>query len=283
MLCLSIFQEREKVTMADFGKAIREIHSLENLAERDTLFCRIHPLSKLFVTIWYLVLLMSFGKYNVSGLLGMCLYPIVIMILGDISIRQAFSRLRLLLLFVFFIGVANLVFDRAPYFMIGRFTITAGMLSMVTLFCKAGLAVLSSYLLIAMTTMEQICYALRKIHVPKILVTVLLLIYRYLVLIMKEADRLTQAYGLRTVGEKGIRKSAWGSLAGGMLLRSLDRAQLVYESMTLRGFQGEFFLRESTAPLWQSVCYGVIWGVSLAILRFFPIFRMVGRIIMGID
>lgn len=283
MLCLSIFQEREKVTMVNLSRAIHEMHSLENLAERDTLLCRIHPISKLLVTIWYLALLTSFGKHDISGLLGMCLYPIVLMILGDISIGQAFYRLRPLFLLVFFIGAANPVFDRTPYFMIGKLTITTGMLSMVTLFCKTGFAVLASYILIATTTMEQICYALRKLHVPKILVTVLLLIYRYLILMMKEADRLTQAYSLRTVGEKGIRKSAWGSLAGGMLLRSLDRAQLVYESMTLRGFRGEFFLRGSAAPLWQSICYGVIWGVALAILRFFPIFQMVGRMIIGID
>ena len=283
MLCLSIFQEREQVTMVNLGKAIHEMHSLENLAERDILICRIHPLSKLLVTVWYLALLMSFGKHDVSGLLGMCLYPLVLMILGDISIGQAFYRLRPLFLLVFFIGAANPVFDRTPYFMIGKFTITTGMLSMATLFCKTALAVLASYILIALTTMEQICYALRKLHVPKVLVTVLLLIYRYLILMMKEADRLTQAYSLRTMGEKGIRKSAWGSLAGGMLLRSLDRAQMVYESMTLRGFQGEFFLRGSVAPLWQGVCYGFIWGVSLAILRLFPVFQMVGKIIMEID
>ena len=115
--------------------------------------------------------------------------------------------------------------------------------------------------------MEQICYALRKIHVPQILVTVLLLIYRYLVLMMKEADRITQAYLLRAPGEKGIRKSAWGSVAGQMLLRSMDRAQRVYESMTLRGFRGEFFPGGKFVPVWQSVLYGIFWGGFLAVIE----------------
>ena len=269
--------------MANLSKAIHEIHSLENMAERNTFFCRLHPLSKLLVTICYLALLMSFRKYDVSGLLGMSLYPIVVMIWGDISIRQAFGRLRPLLLMVCFVGAANPVFDKAPCLIIGKFTITAGMLSMVTLFCKMGFAVFASYILIATTTMEQICYALRKLYVPQALVTELLLIYRYLVLMMKEAERLSQAYSLRAANEKGIRKSAWGSLAGGMLLRSLDRAQIVYESMTLRGFRGEFFLRGDFIPTWQSVCYGFIWGVLLAILRFVPVVQMVGEHIMKID
>lgn len=264
--------------MAKLGKAIHEIHSLENLAERDTFFCRVHPLSKVLVTIWYLVLTMSFGKYDISGLAGMSLYPIVLMILGDISFRQAFRRLRPVLLTVFLIGAANPLFDRAPYLMIGSFTVTAGMVSMVTLFLKAVFAVSASYVLIATTSMEQVCYALRKIHVPQILVTVLLLIYRYLVLMFKEAERITQAYGLRAPGERGIKKSAWGPLAGQMLLRCMDRAQAVYESMTLRGFHGEFFLQGSFVSGWQSFLYGLVWGTLLIVLRAFPVFRMAGNL-----
>lgn len=266
--------------MVKLGQAIREIHSLENLAERDTFLNRIHPLAKVLVTIWYLVLVMSFGKYDIVGLAGMCLYPLILMISGDISVRQAVRRLKPVLLMVFLIGAANPFFDRVPVLETGGFTVTAGMISMVTLFFKAGFAVFASYVLIATTTMEQICYALRKIRMPQILVTVLLLIYRYLVLMLKEADRITQAYALRAPGEKGIKKSAWGSLAGQMLLRSMDRAQRVYESMTLRGFRGEFFLWGSFIPLWQSVLYGIIWASVFTVFRFVPVFEMVGRIFM---
>ncbi len=264
--------------MAKLGRAIREIHSLENLAERNTFFNRIHPTAKVVVTIWYLILVMSFGKYDVTGLFGMCLYPLILMISGDISIGQAVRRLKPVLLMVFLIGAANPFFDRTPVLEAGGITVTAGMLSMLTLFCKTGFAVFASYVLIATTTMEQICYALRRLHMPQILVTVLLLIYRYLVLMLKEADRITQAYMLRAPGEKGVKKSVWGPLAGQMLLRSMDRAQRVYESMMMRGFRGEFFLRGSFIPLRQSVFYGGVWCLVLAVFRLVPVFELVGRI-----
>lgn len=263
--------------MAKLGKAIDEIHSLENLAERDTVLCRIHPLAKVLVTLWYLALVMSFEKRDIAGLLGMGLYPAITMILGDISIRWAFRRLKAVFLMIALIGAANPFFDRTPCFMIGKFMVTDGVLSMITLFFKAGFAVAASYILIATTTVEEICYALRKIHVPQIAVTVLLLIYRYLVLMLKEADRLTQAYSLRAPGERGIRRSAWGSFAGQMLLRSMDRAQIVYESMTLRGFHGEFFgaFEEDRVSARQSFFYGLVWGIALAALRFVPVFQSV--------
>ena len=252
------------------GRAIREIHSLEDLAGRGTFPRRIHPLAKVLVTIWYLVLVMSFGKYDITGLLGMSVYPVILMILGDISIGQAIRRLR-----------PNPLFDRELLGTVGGIKITSGMLSMATLFFKTVFAVAASYILMATTTMEQICYALRKLRVPQILVTVLLLIYRYLVLMLKEADRIAQAYRLRAPGEKGIRKSAWGPLAGQMLLRSMDRAQAVYESMTLRGFRGEFFLRGRFAPPCRSVFYGIGWAAVLAVFRFVPVFRIVGNIFIS--
>lgn len=262
------------------GRAVHEIHSLEDLAERGTFLGRIHPLVKVLVTIWYLILVMSFGKYDITGLLGMSVYPVILMILDDISFGQAFRRLRPILLMVCLIGLANPLFDREVLGSIGGIGITAGMVSMVTLFFKTIFAVSASYILIAATTMEQICYALRKLHMPQILVTVLLLIYRYLVLMLKEADRIMQAYLLRSPGERGIRKSAWGSLAGQMLLRSMDRAQTVYESMTLRGFRGEFFLRGSFVPLYQSVFYGIVWAAVLTAFRCIPVFRLVGSIFL---
>lgn len=265
--------------MAGMERAIHEIHHVENLAERDNLLCRIHPLSKVLVTFWYLILVMSFPKYNITGLLQMCLYPVLLFEMGELSAGRALKRLRPLLLAVCLLGAANPLFDRAPYGQIGGFLITTGMVSALTLIVKAGLAVFASYLLIATTTIEEICYALRKLHLPQILVTLLLLIYRYLVLMLKEASRITQAYSLRAPRQRGIHYKAWGSLAGQMLLRSMDRAEAVYESMTLRGFHGEFYLQDRDMPRWKSVVYAVLWFGILAVLRWVPVFEIIGRLL----
>lgn len=266
--------------MSKLAQIICELHNVENLAERNTWLCRLHPLAKVLVTIWYLVLTMGFGKYDLTGLAGMGIYPLTVMILGDISVGQAFCRLRPVLLMVFLIGLPNPFFDRAPALVAEGLTLSAGMISMMTLFCKAGFAVFASYILAATTTVEQICHAFRKLHMPQMFVTVILLIYRYLILMLREAERITQAYMLRAPGEKGIKKSAWGSLTGQMLLRSMDRAQTVYESMTLRGFRGEFFPRKDFVPAWQSVLYGVLWGIALAVFRCIPVFGIVGSLFL---
>lgn len=55
---------------------------------------------------------------------------------------------------------------------------------------------------------------------------------------------VVQAYELRAPGQKGIHFKVWGSLMGQMLLRSMDRAEVIYESMCLRGFDGVFRLKK---------------------------------------
>ena len=70
--------------------------------------------------------------------------------------------------------------------------------------------------------------------------TVILLIDRYIYILGQEAERIMTAYKLRAPSQKGIHYKAWGPLVGQWLIRSMERAQIVYESMTLRGYQGEF-------------------------------------------
>ena len=75
----------------------------------------------------------------------------------------------------------------------------------------------------------------------KLLVTQLLLSYRYLTLLLEQADTIAQAYALRAPKQKGVHFKVWGSLAGQLLLRSIDRANNLYDSMLLRGYQGEYY------------------------------------------
>ena len=72
------------------------------------------------------------------------------------------------------------------------------------------------------------------------IVTVILLIYRYMSLLMSEASRMTQAYMLRAPGHKGNTYiKAGGSFAGNLLTKEHRQGKTVYDSMILRGFDGE--------------------------------------------
>lgn len=133
------------------------------------------------------------------------------------------------------------------------------------------------YFLIATTGMEQICYALQLLHLPKVMSVVLLLTYRYLILLLQEGSRMSAAYALRAPHSKGIAFNAWGTLVGQLLLRSIDRAQTVYESMALRGFDGTFYLQRAADGKGALAFVLLSLGFCL-VFRLLPVFAILGSL-----
>lgn len=263
--------------MSKIDRAISQLQSIDNMAKEDRWVNRIHPSIKLFLTILYIALTVSFSKYNLTGLLGMMIYPLILFQVSELSFREALYRLRIVLQIVCIVGIANPFFDRAIVTQIGSLGISGGVLSMMTLMLKAVISVLASYLLIVTTPIEKICYALQQAHTPQILVTEVLLIYRYITVLLSEVRRVTQAYHLRAPGQKGIAFQAWGSLVGQILLRSMDRADRLYQSMCLRGFNGVFHMEKSRVR-GGDLCYLLIWTAVLLLLRLFPVLEWIGAL-----
>ena len=264
--------------MSKISGAIREIHFADEMAQRDTWLNRIHSLAKLLTTICYLALVMSCSQTDLMVLFQMSLYPVILFMIGEIPFLKALYRLRFVLLAIGLLAIANPIFDRRTICYLGSVVITSGMVSMLTLFLKAAMAVFASYILLMTTGMENICYALELLHVPTMLVTLIMLIYRYLVMMLKETERVMEAYHLRAPYQRGIHYKAWGPLVGQMMLRSIDRAQLVYESMTLRGFSGRFYLNSKTKNKAVSIGYTLVLVIVLFCLRTMPVFVFVGQI-----
>ena len=131
--------------------------------------------------------------------------------------------------------------------------------------------------------MEKLCYAFRLLHIPKAMVTQFMLTYRYITVLLEEVNRITQAYSLRAPNQKGVHFRVWGSLAGQLLLRSMDRASAVYESMLLRGYQGEYqYLQEQVRLRWQDAAYFIFWVGIFVLFRLCPVILLIGNLAGGI-
>ena len=266
--------------MDKISHALSEFREMDALAAQDSPIHRLHPLVKLLVTLGYIICVVSFDKYQFSALVILVLYPIVVFQLSGIPVRTCFYKLRVVLPLVCAVGLLNPFYDRTPLLQIGSVTISGGVVSMITLMMKGVFALMASFLLIATTPMDSLCAALRKLHVPSMLVTLLLLTYRYVSVMMHEVSVMTDAYHLRAPNQKGIHISAWGSFLGQLLLRSMDRAEALYESMQLRGFQGEFYYADIPPCTTGAILYAIGWGAFFAVSRCFDLPQMLGNLIM---
>lgn len=266
--------------MNKINHAIHEIHTMADLANRNQWVNQIHPLVKLFLTVFYIAVVVSCPNHSLLVLFAFVIYPIAMFLISELSFKDALYRLRIVLPVVCLIGIFNPIFNRTPVLVIGSITLTDGWISFFALLLKGIFTVLASYLLIATTSIEKICYALRQLHVPSVMVTQILLTYRYLTVLLKEASTITAAYSLRAPGQKGVHYKVWGPLLGQLLLRTMDRATTLYESMCLRGFHGDFPIPEQKKCGADSYFHLIFWCVLFLVFRNFPILSMIGGIFL---
>lgn len=112
--------------------------------------------------------------------------------------------------------------------------------------------------------------AFRQLGMPKILVAIFSLMWRYLSLLIDEAVCLMRARNSRsgisdrnkrTGGTLGWRAQVTGKMAGNLMLRSLERSERVYAAMASRGYNGEVMDVE-TKPLTVKEL-SILFGTSL--------------------
>lgn len=254
-----------------------ELREMDDLASMDSPVHALHPLAKLITTIIYILVTVSYGKYDLSGLLVMVMYPLFMFSISGIPVRTCFYKLRFVLPLVCAVGLFNPFFDRAPLLYVGKLAVSGGVVSMITLMLKGILCLQASFLLAATTRMDALCAALRKLHMPGLLVTMLLLTYRYISVMIDEVSVMTTAYKLRAPGQRGIHISAWGSFLGQLLLRSMDRAEELYISMQLRGFSGEFWYADVKRAEIKDYLFAVLVPVICLALRYVNVAELLGR------
>lgn len=259
-------------------QALRELHEMDALAAGDSPVHALCPLAKLFVTIGYIVVVVSFGKYDLTGLVPMVLWPVLLFEVSGIPVSTCFRKLRFVLPLVLAVGLLNPLFDRAPYLTLGGVTVSGGVISMVTLMAKGTFCLMASFLLMATTRIDALCAALRRLRVPGMFLTLLLLTYRYVGVMTEEVAIMTDAYKLRAPGQKGIHYTAWGSFLGQLLLRSMDRAEELYAAMRLRGFHDHFHYAEAAPCTARDAVYLTVCITVFLLPRFVNVAALLGSL-----
>lgn len=258
-----------------------DLRHLDDLANQKTFIHSLNSCTKLITTLAFVVIVTSFSKYEVTALLPLLFYPIFLMALGNLPYHHLVKRLVFIAPFVCFIGLFNPIFDQAPIARLGPLLITGGWASFLSITIKLLLTVTSALILVATTGMNSLCTAMSQLGVPKPIVLQILFMYRYLHVLLEEFLKTVQAYNLRSFKVDGIHFKAWGSLLGQLLLRTMARAQRIYQAMLCRGFDGKIPLRTATNWTKQDQLYLASWLTFFLFCRFINIPQMLGKLLTG--
>ena len=141
------------------------------------------------------------------------------------------------------------------------FTLTGtqeGLAFFISVLLKSWTSVTAAVVLTATTPPLRLLEALRSIRVPAVLVAIVMLMYRYLFVLVEEAQSMMRARAARSaaIGPKSGGSLVWraksaGGMAGSLFIRTLDRSERIYMAMVARGYDGT--LRQAgSVPLRRS-------------------------------
>jgi len=110
----------------------------------------------------------------------------------------------------------------------------------VTILLRTTLCGLAAFWLVGTTPFPAILLGMRGWGMPKLLVMMLEFMHRYTFVLQSEYLRMNTARRARTFGRRSLR-TQWQStswLLGGLLIRSMNRAERIHGAMCARGWQG---------------------------------------------
>ncbi len=222
--------------MADIRSKLTEFYSLEQMSLKNTVIHKIHPFSKLISTIIYIMCVVSLDRYSFQSLSFYFFYPVITIALAEIPFKMIIKRVIIALPFCVFAGISNIIFDKTIIFSIGGFTLTGGVCSFITIMVKSFLCVASVLILIATTPFSKLTLQLKRMYIPDIIIMLIEMIYRYIGVLMMQADSMMTAYKLRSPYSKFPHIKDMGSFIGQLFIHSADRAERIYKAMKCRGY-----------------------------------------------
>ena len=259
-----------------------DLGRLDRLGGGDSAIHRLDPRAKLLTTLVFIGAVLSFGKYELSGLLPFLLFPAATATCARLPPGFLVRRLLLVAPFAVLVGMFNPLLDRAILLHLGPVDVSGGWISFAAILLRFLLTVSAAIILIATCGFYELCLAFEQLGVPKAFVVQLLLLYRFLFVLVEEAVRLARARSLRSFGGRGAGVRVTGSLLGHFLLRTVQRARRVYLAMQCRGFNGEFHLMKTSQLTWPDLVFTLGWSLVFLFMRLVNIPQHLGSIVTAV-
>jgi len=230
------------------------IHFLDPYRHRPSLVHDLDPRVKLVITLAFILTtaLVPTGAWPIYILL--LAFILSIEVLSELGILYVLKRAVLALPFVLaaFPAIFTMPGPAIFQFSIGNWVFTAsatGLERFISVSLKSWISVQAAIVLASSTSFPDLLLAMRAIKIPRLLVAIFGLMWRYLFVLADEAVRLMRARAARSgssdpTGKKAGGSLAWrakvtGGMAGNLFLRGFERSDRIYNAMLSRGYDGE--------------------------------------------
>lgn len=255
---------------------------MDELGRMDSPLHRLDARAKALATLVFIVTVMSFPRYAVSGLTPFLLYPVALVALGRLPVGAIAGKILIAAPLALAIGIFHPMLDRQPVAAVGPFVVSGGWLALASILLRFVLTVGAALALVACTGVYRLGAGLAQLGVPRVFVVQLLFLYRYLFVVSEQAGKMVRGVQFRSGQTRGLGLRVYGSLIGHLLLRSMDRADRVYRSMVARGFDGEVRVGGRTEFGWRDMGFVCGWAAFFLVARVWNLAAGLGHLFTGV-
>lgn len=257
------------------------LHFLDPYRDRQSVIHALDPRVKLIFTLAFVLTmaLLPVGAWPIYVL--MLALSLSISVLSELGLKYVLKRSLLAIPFV--LAAVPLLFTvpgpallTIPIGSLGLTITSTGLERLLSILFKSWVSVQVAIVFAAATPFPDMLLAMRAVKIPRLIVSLFGLMWRYMFLMVDEAIRLMRARSARSgaiEGQKSGGSIAWrakvtGGMAGNLFVRSLDRGDRIYAAMAARGYDGEvrsFPLSPLTSTSWITLLGGLALLVALLI------------------
>ena len=215
-----------------------------------------HPAVSLFVILSMGFLTIWKGRVHFYDYCTLMTIPVVFLLMGSAAIAIGFSKTPVepynlnLHFFHLYVTAANL---KKALFLI----------------LKAFGAISAMFMLTLSTPSCEIISALGKLHVPKLIIELMNMIYRYIFILLDTQQKMKNAAESR-LGYCDFKTSciSFGGIASNLFIVSLKRANAYFDAMESRCYDGELLFLEEEKPIkGQQAAMAIVYLVLLIFIR----------------
>lgn len=242
----------------------------------DSFLHRLDPRVKLIAAV-ILSTVLAVAHENVVLLVGFG-FSIFLALAARLPVRPMLRRLLGLNIFVLFVWlIVPFTSPGTSRFDLGPLHATQEGLKLAwDISIKSNSILILLTALLATSAIHNLAHAMAHLRIPQKLVQIFYFTWRYLHEIGGEFNRLQQAMKIRCFTPRTNLHTyrSYGYLFSSLLLRSLDRAERVYDAMLLRGFTGVIpaynhpVLRSLDLVAGASI---ILFAIALGVFEWMPI------------
>jgi cobalt/nickel transport system permease protein len=242
-------------------------------ADNENVIHNLDPRTKIVVLFSLIVISVSTRPQALSAFAIYGTYLLLLSIVGRVPVLLLCKRFAIAVPFVLLIGVF-LPFVEPPVGHGGQPLADSSWWLFWNLIIKALIGIYSLSLLTATTRFNKLLEGFYKLKMPAIFLMLVSFTYRYLFVLVEEAQRMRRARDARAYGGTWLwHGQVIGQMIGTLFLRSYERGERVYLAMCARGYDGTGTFWQLSGTQWQgrdylfTVCslvfiVGARWGMS---------------------